>query len=77
MLLLVGLEVGLGMELVKEGWVGQVEVGEGDVGRGVVLAGAHVEQAVGQVHVQLRADRMEHWWAVCTIDFVWTIDLRK
>ena len=76
-LLLVGVEVGVRVELVEQGRVGQVEVGEGDVGRGVVLASAHVEQAVGQVHVQLRADRMEHWWAVCTIVLVWTIDLRK
>ena len=52
-LLLVGVEVGVWVELVEEGGVGQVEVGEGDVGRRVVLAGAHVEQPVGQIHVDL------------------------
>ena len=76
-LLLVGVEVGVIVELFEQGRVGQVEVGEGDIGRGVVLAGAHVEQAVGQVHIQLIADRVEHWWVLCTILLVWTIDLRK
>ena len=60
-LLLVGLEVGLWVELVEEGGVGQVEVGEGDVGRGVVLARAHVEQPVGQVHVHLVAKVFTHF----------------
>ena len=57
-LLLVGVEVGVRVELVEQGRVGQVEVGEGDVGRGVVLASAYVEQTVGQVHVHLGANKL-------------------
>ena len=54
MLPFVGDQVGLRVELVEEDRVCQVEVRVGDIGGGCVLAvGArrHVEQAVGQVHV--------------------------
>ena len=45
-----------GVTIVSRVGLRQVEAGEGDVGRRVVLARAHVEQSVGQVHVHLVAN---------------------
>ena len=51
MLLLCGGQLGIRVELVQEGGVGQVEVGQGHVGCRVKLAARDIEEAVGEVEV--------------------------
>ena len=51
MLLLCGGQLGVRVELVQEGGVRQVEVGQGHVGCRVKLAARDIEKAVGQVEV--------------------------
>ena len=60
MLLLPGGQVGLGVELVQQGGVCQVEVGQGHVGSRVILAARDIEEAVREVKVRGVRRRVFH-----------------
>ena len=77
-LLLVGVQVGVGVELVEQGGVSEVEMGEGDIGGGVELASAYVEQTIGKVHGLLVArERVELRWGISTVLCTRAVNLRK
>ena len=52
MLLVPGGQVGLGIELVQEGGVRQVEVGQGHIGGRIKLAFRDVKESIGKMEIR-------------------------